>query len=154
MTMANNRKHKTRTAKTLVWSSFPWGKQNPRGGVACSRQPQSVPLYKPLCSVVVRCAESHTAHCHRSEKIEKSCSNSFFGLIFQVLRIQRSSISIPLSVFKQKEQKVALRRCVFHGLTQPAIHPAWTRVHKCPADTDRRHFVNSPHYWDKRENKR
>ena len=28
---------------------------------------------------------------------------------------------------------------------QPAIHPAWNRVQKCPADPDRRHFVNSPH---------
>ena len=79
------------------------------------------------------------------KKIEKSCSNSFSGLIFQVLRTQGSSVSITLSVFKQKEQKVALRRWVFLGLTQPAIHPAWTRVQKCPADPDRRHFVNSPH---------
>ena len=80
-------------------------------------------------------------------KNRKSCSNSFSGLIFQVLRTQRSSVSITPSVFKQKEQKVALRirRWVFLGITQPAIHPAWTRVQKCPADPDRRHFVNSPH---------
>ena len=128
-----------------MWNSFLWGKQNPSEGVACRRQPQSVSLYKPLCSVV-RWSESHTAHCHQSEKnIEKSCSNSFSGLIFQVLRTQRSSVSITLSVFKQKEQKVALQRWVSLGLTQPAIHPAWTRVQKCPADPDRCHFVNSPH---------
>ena len=83
--------------------------------------------------------------CHRSEKIEKSCSNSFSGLIFQVLQTQRSSVSITLSVVKQKKQKVALRRWVFLGHTQPVIHPAWTRVQKCPADPDQRHFVNSPH---------
>ena len=94
----------------------------------------------------VRCSESHTAHCHWSEKKKGiSSSNSFCGLIFQVLRTQRSSasIDITLSVFKQKEQKVALWRWVFLGRTQPAIHPACTCVQKCPVGPDRRHFVNS-----------
>ena len=81
----------------------------------------------------------------KKKKKEISCSNSFFGLICQVLRTQRSSVSITLSAFKQNEQKVALRRWVFLSRTQPTIHPACTCVEKCPADPYRCHFVNSPH---------
>ena len=111
-----------------MWNPFLWGKQNPTEGVACRRQPQSVSLYKPVCSVV-RCSVYVVLSpalalltCHRSEKIEKSCSNSFSGLIFQVLQTQRSCVSITLSVVKQKKQKVALRRWVFSApLNQPYI---------------------------------
>ena len=111
-----------------MWNSFLYvEKQNPRECVACRRQPQSVSLYKALCSVVhVRCSESHGPCTLLTvidpKKTEKSCSNSFSGLIFQVLRTQRSSVSITLSVFKQNEQKVALRRWVFSASrNQPYI---------------------------------
>ena len=143
VTKANNRKHKTRTAKTLGVEPFSVGKTKPslaaNNRIPCHWTSQSAVLYVVLSPALLTC--------HRSEKIEISCSNSFSGLIFQVLRTQRSSVSITLSVFKQNEQKVALRRWVFLGRTQPAIHPAWTRVQKCPADPDRHYFVNSPHYW-------
>ena len=129
VTKANNRKHKTRTAKTLGVETFSVGKTKPSlsadNRISCHWTSHSAVLY-----VVLRPA---LLTCHRSEKIEISCSNSFSGLIFQVLRTQRSSVSITLSVFKQNEQKVALRRWVFLGHTQPAINPAWTRVQKCPA---------------------
>ena len=60
VTKANNRKHKSQNQSS----------QNARCGtlfcgenktVACRRQPQSLSLNKPVCSVV-RCSESRTAH--------------------------------------------------------------------------------------------
>ena len=101
VTKANNRKHKTRTAKTLGVEPFSVEKT----------KPSLAPNNRSPC----HWTSQFTVHvldvglspalltCHRSEKIEISCSNSFSGLIFQVLRAQRSSVSITLSVFKQKE---------------------------------------------------
>ena len=145
VTKANNRKHKTRTAKTLGMEPFSVGKtkENKTQAKASFAADNRSPCRRS--AVLYRCSESYTAHCHRSEKVEISCSNSFCGLIFQVLRTQRSSVSITLTVSKQKEQKLAFRRWVFLGRMQPAIHPTCTHVQKCPADPDRRHFVNSPH---------
>ena len=103
----------------------------------CHRTRRSAVLYVVLSSTLLTTIDP--------KKIEKPCSNSFCGLIFRVLRTQISSASITLSVFKQKEHKVALWRWIFLGCTQPATHPACTCVQQCPADRNRRHFVNSPH---------
>ena len=123
----NNRKHKTRTAKTLGVEPFFCGqnKTQPKASLAadnrspCHCTSQSAVLYVVLCTLF------WVPHCSLvidPKKIEKSCSNSFSGLIFQVLRTQRSSVSITLSVVKQKKQKVALRRWVFSAtLNQPYI---------------------------------
>ena len=91
VTKANNCKHKTRTAKTLGVEPFSVGKTKPKRrrrlppttAVRVTVQSQSAVLYM----YVVLSPTLLT--CHRSEKIEKSCSKSFSGLIFQVLRTQR-----------------------------------------------------------------
>ena len=146
-------KHKTRTAKTPGVETFFCGEN--KGRTKCKRMRRLPP------TTALRVTVQDTLHAAAvlcvllsptlltiidPKKIEISCSNSFCGLIFQVLQTQRPSVSITLSVLKQKEQKVALPKWVFLGRTQPAIHPACTHVQKCPADPDRRHFVNSPHF--------
>ena len=148
VTKANNRKQKTRTAKTLGVELFLWGKHNPSEGVAV---PPTTAVH-----VTATVERRHSAVLHvvlsptlltvndQKENRKNLALTPSLAWFFKVLRTQRSSVSITISVFKQKGQKVALRRWVFLGLTQPAIHPAWTRVQKCPADPDRRHFVNSP----------
>ena len=105
VTKANNRKHKTRTGKTLGVEPFSVGKTKPKR------------RYRLPPTTAVRVTVQATLQCCKSvlsptlliesirKKKEKSCSNSFSGLIFQVLRTQRSSVSITLSVFKQKKQK-------------------------------------------------
>ena len=108
VTKTNNRKHKARTAKMLGVEPFSVRKTKP-SLAADNRSPCHCTSHSAVLDVVLSPA---LLTCHRSEKIEISCSNSFSGLIFQVLRTQRSSVSITLSVFKQKEQKVALRRWV------------------------------------------
>ena len=112
VTKANNRKHKTRTTKTLGVEPFSVRKTKPKRR---RRLPPTTAVRVTVqaslqCMFMLYVVLSPTLLTgHRSEKIEKSCSNSFSGLIFQVLRTQRSSVSITLRVFKQKEQKVALR---------------------------------------------
>ena len=73
VTKANNRKHNPRTAKMPSVEPFSVGKtdeeQNQSEGVACRRQPQSVLPYTAHWNVV-RCCESHTVHCHQSEKLK------------------------------------------------------------------------------------
>ena len=145
VTKANNRKHKTssKNSQNASFGTLFYGEnkiQAKASLAANNRSPCPCTSQSAVLYVVLS-----TAHLSSIRKIEKCCSKSFSGLIFQVLRTLRSSVSITLSVFKQKEQKVALRRRIFLGHTQPAIHPAWTRVQKCPADPDWRHFVNSPH---------
>ena len=132
VTKANNRQHKARTAKTLGVEPFSVGKtkENKTQAKVSLAADNRSPCRRS--AVLYRCSESCTAHYHRSGKIEISCSNSCCGLIFQVLRTQTSSVSITLTVSKQKEQKVAFRRWVFLGRMQPAIHPTCTRCAKVP----------------------
>ena len=86
VTKANNRKHKTRTAKTLGVETFSVGKTKENKTQAKVSLAADNRSPRRRSAVFYRCSESYTAHCHRSEKIEISCSNSFCGLIFQVLR--------------------------------------------------------------------
>ena len=65
VTKANNRKHKTRTAKTLAVEPFSVGKTKPNRR---RRLPPTIAVrvtvqlqVKPICSVVP-CSESRTAH--------------------------------------------------------------------------------------------
>ena len=74
VTKGNNRRHRTRTAKTLGVEPFfcgvNKGKEHWSEGIACRWQPQSVSPYKALCSIV-RCSDSHMhRYCHQSDKIK------------------------------------------------------------------------------------
>ena len=58
VTKANNRKHKNQNSQNARCGTLFCGENKT---VACRRQPQSVSLNKPVCSVV-RCSESRTAN--------------------------------------------------------------------------------------------
>ena len=108
-TVTENRKHKTRTAKAKCGTLF-CGENKTQANVSlaadnrspCHCTSHSAVLYVVMIPTLLAVIDP--------KKIENSCSDSFSGLFFQVLRTQRSSVCITLSVFKQKEQKVALRR--------------------------------------------
>ena len=130
-----------------MWNPFLWGKQRKNKTLAKASlvADNRSPCHRAKrYGTIVRCSGSHTAHCHWSEK-KIILLWLFAWLNFQALRTQRSSVNITLSVFKQTEQKAALRRWVFLGHTPSTIQPACTCVQKCPADPDRSHFVNRPH---------
>ena len=84
VTKANNRKHKTRTAKTLGVEPSSVGKTKPK---RTRRLPPTTAVrvteQASLHYSVVRCSDSHTAHLSSIRKNRKSCSNSFSGLIFK-----------------------------------------------------------------------
>ena len=106
VTKANNRKHKTQNSQDARCGTlFSWeNKTQAKASLAadnrspCHCTSQSATLCVVLsptdCSLVID-----------PKKIEKSCSNAFSGLSFQVLRTQRSSVNITLSVFKQRSKK-------------------------------------------------
>ena len=107
VTKAMNRKLKTRTAKTLGEEPFSVWKTKPK------RRRRLPPITAVTVQASLQCCTMFRVHCSlviNPKTIEKSCSNSFSGFVFQVFRTQRSSASVTISVFKQKEQKVALGR--------------------------------------------
>ena len=82
VTKANNRKHKTRTAKTLGVEPFSVGKtkENKTQAKVSLAADNRSPCRRS--AVLYRCSESYTAHCHRSDKNRNILLELFLWLDF------------------------------------------------------------------------
>ena len=127
VTKANNRKHKTRTAKTLGVEPFSVGKikENKTQAKVSLATDNRSPYRRS--AVLYRCSESYTAHYHRSEKNRNILLELFLWLDFSSSSNTEIVCKYHPNRIKAKGAKSSVPKVSFsrpHATSHPSnMHP-------------------------------